>query len=566
MKDLRMRRLCLGAPLLHNLVHTLAAELPALRSGAGWRALMRSREFQAGAKYWACLVTVLLLILGLSSRGDTGHVAAYRLASAYEAAALAMSERVEATISQVALWVVGTAVGGTLGYLAMLDPDLATNPYGLMVVICAYTFLVGASSTAIRAYSLGIVFTLMAMNSIILCQYVGCCDASGSVQLYAARVLMVMAGCSVPVLVSNLVLPWYTSDWALQTLGGCFTASCRLVRSYYAAYYNDGLRAYTATYGKAAAAAVCAKHGAPAHPIPASAVVGAAPHHHQQQQLPDAAATATATATAAHARGTTTAVTITTTNTTTSGSSRVSAPAPPGDHHAASQEGPHQPHQLQQPQQGPPPTPLQALVAGPLTAVQVSLENDTTAWSRGLLSTPQVVFSVLRCSQALLDRLAALALMASAAPAVSGGFSGWAFEHIVVPLYGDTMYVFDALDDMAAAAAAQLELLSGGAASQAQADAAAEAVGAAVEELHRRRLQIRNHVLRRRAAYHLGVMSAPEDALPRMTNPDDALRVFSFMFALIQVANKATALARTIGAHRRCCVGVLGRAYSAWCK
>ena len=144
-------------------------------------------------------------------------------------------------------------------------------------------------------------------------------------------------------------------------------------------------------------------------------------------------------------------------------------------------------------------------------------------------------------------------------------------------------------------------------------------------------LQIRNHVLRRRTVYHVGVMSAPEDLLPRMTNPDDAVRVFSFMFALIQVgamawghwaaqgcawrdegkeacmgvhswvfpclpacrkphlpcacappclspaaacrvpgcpqvANKATALARTIGAHRRPSVGVLGRAYSAWCK
>ena len=46
---------------------------------------------------------------------------------------------------------------------------------------------------------------------------------------------------------------------------------------------------------------------------------------------------------------------------------------------------------------------------------------------------------MLRGSQALLDRLAALALMASAAPALRGCFSGWAFEHIVVPLYGDTM-------------------------------------------------------------------------------------------------------------------------------
>ncbi|KAG2454348.1 hypothetical protein HYH02_001373 [Chlamydomonas schloesseri] len=512
--------LCLGAPLVGGLVHTLAAELPVLRSGAGWRALMRSRVFQAGAKYWACLVTVLLLILGLGERLDTVEVARYRPVFGYVAAVLAMSERVEATVSKVVVWVLGTVIGGTLGYVAMLHAHLATNPYGLMAVICAYTWLVGATNAS--TLRTGTVLTLMTLSAIILCQYKGCCGATGSVEVYAARVLAVMAGCSVPVLVSNLVLPWYTSDWALQTLGGCFTASCRLVRSYYAAYYNDGLRAYAAVHGEEAAAAVCAQHGAPAQPLPT------APGAQHPPPTPAAGATAPPPAAAA------------------------AAPAAP-------------PKGVPAPA-GPPPTPLQLLVAGPLTAVQVSLVKDATLWSRGFLSTPRVVFSVLRCSQALLDRLAALALMASAAPAVSGGFSGWAFEHIVVPLYGDTMYVFDALDDMAAAAAAQLELLSGGAASQAQADAAAEAVGAAVEELHRRRLQIRNHVLRRRAAYHLGVMSAPEDALPRMTNPDDALRVFSFMFALIQVANKATALARTIGAHRRCSVGVLGRAYSAWCK
>ncbi|KAG2431911.1 hypothetical protein HXX76_009402 [Chlamydomonas incerta] len=522
----------LGLPLVGGLVHSLAAELPALRSRAGWKALLRSRVFQAGAKYWACLVTVLLLILGLSERADTHDVAVYRPMFGYVAVVLSMSERVEATISKVSLWVVGTAVGGTLGYLAMLDADLATNPYGLMAIICAYTFLVGcASAHALRS---GIVLTLMTLSGIVLCQYRGCCGATGSVKVYAARVLSVMAGCSLPVLFSNLVLPWYTSDWALETLGGAFLAACRLVRSYYAAYYNDGLRAYAAVHGEEAAAAVCAQHGAPSQPLPT------APSSQAPTPSPAPAGAAAATAGGGAAAG--------------------AAGGPPA---SPQPQGP--PKGVPGPA-GPPPTPLQALVAGPLTAVQVSLMKDTTVWSRGFLSTPRVVFSVLRGSQALLDRLAALALMAEAAPAVSGGFSGWAFEHIVVPLYGDTMYVFEALDAMAAASAAQLQLLSGGAASQDQAEAAAEAVGAAVEELHRRRLQIRNHVLRRRAAYHVGVMSAPEDHLPRMTNPDDALRVFSFMFALIQVANKATALARTIGAHRRCSVGVLGRAHSAWCK
>lgn len=100
--------------------------------------------------------------------------------------------QVEATVSQVSLWVVGTAVGGTLGYLAMLDPDLATNPYGLMAIICTYTFLVGCASSS--AYRMGIVFTLMAMASLILCQVRGGVwgvgsggGAAGSGRLQSAR-------------------------------------------------------------------------------------------------------------------------------------------------------------------------------------------------------------------------------------------------------------------------------------------------------------------------------------------------------------------------------------------
>lgn len=48
---------------------------------------------------------------------------------------------------------------------------------------------------------------------------------------------------------------------------------------------------------------------------------------------------------------------------------------------------------------------------------------------------PQVVAAVLRASQALVDQLAALGLVAGAHVAVDeGGFSGWAFEHIIAPL------------------------------------------------------------------------------------------------------------------------------------
>ncbi len=126
-----------------------------------------------------------MLILGLSSRLDTTEVRQYRPFIAYNAAALSMSEKVgvkwrmmagagdrrrvrscllsggrrkcctsnrtrpqvEATVSKAALWIGGTVAGAILGYVCMVSSDLATNPYGLMTIICAFTFLVGALAT-----------------------------------------------------------------------------------------------------------------------------------------------------------------------------------------------------------------------------------------------------------------------------------------------------------------------------------------------------------------------------------------------------------------------------------
>ncbi|KXZ50620.1 hypothetical protein GPECTOR_15g303 [Gonium pectorale] len=219
-----------------------------------------------------------------------------------------------------------------------------------------------------------------------------------------------------------------------------------------------------------------------------------------------------------------------------------------------------------------------------LAGCVVSLVKDTVLWSRGILATPPIVPAVLRASLTLTDRLAALGLAASCPPSVGGSFSGWAFEHVTVPLHADTMAIFAALDDMAAATANRLVLMAGGTAAAATACAAegpaaaaaaaahgvcgsAEAINAAVAELNQRRLRIRNHVLALRRTFHAAVMTAREEDLPHLTAPDDALRVFSFVFVLIQVGDRATALARTVAAApdpgRR---SWLGGSMWEWCK
>lgn len=54
-----------------------------------------------------------------------------------------MPLQVDTTLSKGVLRILTTIAGGVLGYLVMLDRDVATNPYGLMAICCALTFLCG---------------------------------------------------------------------------------------------------------------------------------------------------------------------------------------------------------------------------------------------------------------------------------------------------------------------------------------------------------------------------------------------------------------------------------------
>ncbi|KAG2487709.1 hypothetical protein HYH03_013708 [Edaphochlamys debaryana] len=562
----------LGLPLIGNLVHTIKTEVPALLRPGGVKALLRSRVFQSGVKYWAALTTILLLIIGLGERPDTPEVHMYRPVYGFVAAVLSMSERVEATVSKVAFWVVGTAIGGTLGYICMINTDLATNSYGLMVIICTYTFLVGClSGHQLRA---AIVLTLMTFTAVILCQYKGCCGATGTVEYYAARVLAVIAGCSVPVLVTNLVLPWYTSDWALQVMAGAFKAGMGLVRRHYSTFYSDGLRAHAAAHGAAATAELCARFGAPAAPTdgipvppspsgPYSASTRSpptpstpppsdtpdpkgTPHDPSHPPPPSSSSDADAVAVLAVAGGDPDDAGV-----------DVGAARTPQELRASGV--PSLP--------GPPPPPLLAAVTGPLAGVQASLAKDAVAWSRGLLATPPVVHSVLRSSHVLADRLAALGLVTAAPGAVRGAFSGWAFEHVVLPIRADMMAILDGLEALAGAACTLLLQMAGDTrAGEMEQVAAREALLAAIAELNRRRVKIRTHVLQQRRSFHARVVGAPAEDLPALTAPDDALRVFSFFYACLLVSDKATVLARVVAGHQPCAVSWLGRSVGDWLK
>lgn len=112
----------------------------------------------------------------------------------------------------MSFWFAGTIVGGGLGCLAMWHPAVAANPYALMAIMVAAAFLVGLlGHTRGRV---AITLTLMTLSALVLCQYSGV--GPGRLEVAAARVVSVLAGVLLAVLVCNIVLPWYTSTWAIK--------------------------------------------------------------------------------------------------------------------------------------------------------------------------------------------------------------------------------------------------------------------------------------------------------------------------------------------------------------
>ena len=48
--------------------------------------------------------------------------------------------QIEATLQKTVFRILGTVVGGAIGYCVMLKPESATNPYAIMCIICTVAF------------------------------------------------------------------------------------------------------------------------------------------------------------------------------------------------------------------------------------------------------------------------------------------------------------------------------------------------------------------------------------------------------------------------------------------
>lgn len=120
-------------------------------------------------------------------------------------------------LPQVATWTGATIVGAALGWAIMTHPVMALNPVALCAVMVTVSFCVGTLERGpTKSSSLFTLFTLTTFASIVLCQ---CCGNVGSSWVSLIRGASVLVAAVIAVSVQNLVLPWYTSTFALEQLG-----------------------------------------------------------------------------------------------------------------------------------------------------------------------------------------------------------------------------------------------------------------------------------------------------------------------------------------------------------
>eukprot|EP00877_Chromochloris_zofingiensis_P010507 jgi/Chrzof1/570/Cz01g20240.t1 len=468
----------LNVPLFVSMKAALFSRLPAaLSSRKDFVAMLQGPMFQAGVKYWLALTVILVATVATMSAEP--HAQALAPVFGYVVAALTMSERVEATVSKVVFWLAGTLIGGALGYVVMLKEPLATNAPALMAIICTYAFMVGLLGQT--QFRVAITLTLMTMGALVLCQYKGCCGA-GTVDYFTARVLSVSLGAIFATIVCNAILPWYTTDWALERMAGAYKNAANLGLHMYDVFYQEGFRA-NQEYKQ--------QHRDPLQPDSIQAT------QQPNQNCVDAQA-GDAVVKAA-----------------------IQLPEPLG---AAAV---------------PPVTPqaLQAQLAAPLVAVQMSLAKDSVFWKRGILATPQVVHQVLYGMLSLLDRMAAMQ-MTLRGPSVMGHFTGAIFETYLEPLHEEWRAIFATLQHMADAVALHLRKPSA---------ESAQYVQQQIDVLAKQRTSIRQHQAAVRRQLHARIAKdvSTED-LERLHTPDDVVRYFSFQFAYIKMCDRATAVARSV--------------------
>jgi hypothetical protein len=472
------------------------------------------RVLVAGLKYF--LVTFLLLSAMLSAESGSPDVARLVPSAAFSAGALSMSEKVEATASKVASWVLATVAGGVAGGLLLVGGWLPARPALLGLAVAALAGLGAAATARTGRWRTTVVLGLLTTSAISLCRYDSdCrggaaaraaasgapnnnskwCSTAGTVELVVSRIASVVVGVLVAAAVNVSIAPWFVSDWSLSALGSTLRdVSAPFIEQQYARFYAEGEAAAAATAAARAAEVEeeeeeeegeAEKKGGkkkmsqkdffdeyddPFRGV-AEEVAGVVARGLQRLESQKKKKKKKEEKKEKFGKGEHDGGGGREEDETGNGEEEVAEQAPPLPVISSS---PPPPFPVSYsfvpflPASALPPLSLQRDAAPRLVEVQASLARDATAWSRGVLSTPKSLQSLLRSSLSLLDALASLQVAVSTCDSYSsssslphgGGLNGATHRCYVSPLAPATAEVFAALRAAAAAAADHLDAVS----------------------------------------------------------------------------------------------------------
>ncbi|DBA72154.1 TPA: hypothetical protein ACH3X2_010874 [Trebouxia sp. C0005] len=196
--------------------------------------IRHGRKFQFFCKYYLAMCGSLCGCVILSQ--DVSAIRQWSPLYVMITVIVVMSEKVDTTITKGALRLVGTGIGGVLGFLVMLRTGLATSPVALAAIICVYTWLFGLASQT--QYKYAVFLTLITADAVILCQYSPVPGSHGNPKYFYARCASIAVGVVV-VLLIGLILPWFTYTDAMDTLGDAYKEATQLMLKFYVTFYDD---------------------------------------------------------------------------------------------------------------------------------------------------------------------------------------------------------------------------------------------------------------------------------------------------------------------------------------
>lgn len=80
-----------------------------------------------------------------------------------------------------------------------------------------------------------VVLSITAFNAGVLCQFVGCCNRTGTIHYYVQQIIPISIAVGYAVLVNSGVKPWYASSDAQKLLAEAFESSGHVLEQSYTA-------------------------------------------------------------------------------------------------------------------------------------------------------------------------------------------------------------------------------------------------------------------------------------------------------------------------------------------